>query len=107
MAQKPGGKWQQMQLALMNLFRRDPALRADAARRVLHTLPSLAESQHGPSASAKKALPDPFAGLLDNGVGADLTTAVMPAAAQSFRYVLSPACGGLTRICWSALPMSW
>lgn len=95
MAQEPGGKWQQMQPALMDLFRRDPALRADAARRVLHTLPSLAELQHGLSASANKVLQDPFAGLLDNGVGADLTTAVVPAAAQSFRYVFRSAYNGV------------
>lgn len=84
-AQEQSSRWQQLQPALVGLFRRDALLRTDAARQLHETDPALATRQQTSTSAARKVAQDPFSGLLDNGVGANLTTAVVTTAAQSFR----------------------
>ena len=70
----------------MSLFRQDASLRTEAAAQLLQLDAAVTALQQSSSAAAKKVAQDPFAGLLDNGIGADLTTAPVTAAAQSFRW---------------------
>lgn len=72
----------------MDLFRRDAAIRTQAACQLLEADLGLATLQHASSQAGKHVWQDPFAGLLDNGMGADLTKAAVTTAAQSFRCAM-------------------
>ena len=92
-ARQPASIWQQLKHHLPGLFSRDSSLRSAAAGRLLVAEPGLAAVQQSASGSVRNVAHDPFAGLLDNGIGAHTTATVAVNAALAFRYcVLYPQC---------------